>query len=159
MGRSGMGITELKQRGTNISVSLLDKDLKPETIRARINAKLSDFRPTDYQEMNPQELENLSKQAGRPLTQDQAMEFLKRQAAAGAVQQMLKGKGPLAGDGIEKDVKVALTNKGLLSPRMIESAVRAIRGQYNNFNDAYRAAMAIATKSAIESKKARGSRN
>ena len=155
MGRSGMGITELKQRGTNISVSVLDKDLNPETIRAKIGAKLKDFsgRPIDYQPINPQELENLTSAAGRPLTETEAMEYLKRQATGQAIQQMLKGKGPFGAEGVEEDVKLALTSKGV-SPRMVESAVRAIRGQYNNFNDAYRAAMAVATKAAIENKKA-----
>ena len=83
----------------------------------------------------------------------QASEYLQRQATGQAVQQMQQGKGVFGADGIAERVKSALASKGL-PPDTIETAVRETRGQHNNFNDALRAAMAVATKAAIENKKA-----
>jgi hypothetical protein len=42
-GKNSMGIHEFKQPGTNISISVLDKDMNPATIRAKIAAKLKEF--------------------------------------------------------------------------------------------------------------------
>lgn len=42
-GRNSMGINEFKQPGSNISISVLDKDMNPETLRARIASKLKEF--------------------------------------------------------------------------------------------------------------------
>jgi hypothetical protein len=42
-GKSSMGVNEFKQPGTNISISVLDKDMNAATIRAKIAAKLKEF--------------------------------------------------------------------------------------------------------------------
>lgn len=42
-GKSGVGLTEFKEPGTNISISVPDRDLTPEKVAARIEAKLKEF--------------------------------------------------------------------------------------------------------------------
>lgn len=43
-GKNAMGLHEFKQPGSNISISVKDADLKPETVRERIAAKLKEFK-------------------------------------------------------------------------------------------------------------------
>jgi hypothetical protein len=42
-GKNSMGIHEFKEPGSNISISVLDKDMTPEKVQGRIEAKLKEF--------------------------------------------------------------------------------------------------------------------
>jgi hypothetical protein len=44
LGKNSMGINEFKQKGSNISISVLDKDMDPAKVNARIAAKLKEFK-------------------------------------------------------------------------------------------------------------------
>lgn len=43
LGKNSMGINEFKEPGSNISISVLDKDMNPEKVRLRIQNKLKEF--------------------------------------------------------------------------------------------------------------------